>query len=67
MLLSLLFDYMFFIGSEKVGKIVYEVVVRKLILVIFEFGGKLFVIVDDIVNIKVVSECISFGKFINVG
>lgn len=30
-------------------------------------GGKFLVIVDEIVNIKVVSECICFGKFINVG
>lgn len=66
-LLSLPFDYMFFIGSEKVGKIVYEAAARKLIPVTLELGGKSPVIVDDTANIKVASERISFGKFTNAG
>lgn len=66
-LLSLPFDYMFFTGSEKVGKIVYEAAARKLIPVTLELGGKSPVIVDDTVNIKVASERISFGKFTNAG
>ena len=59
-LLSLPFDYMFFTGSEKVGKIVYEAAARKLIPVTLELGGKSPVIVDDTANI-------SFGKFTNAG
>ena len=66
-LLSLPFDYIFFTGSEKVGKIVYEAAARKLIPVTLELGGKSPVIVDDIANIKVASERISFGKFTNAG
>ncbi len=66
-LLSLPFDYMFFTGSEKVGKIVYEAATRKLIPVTLELGGKSPVIVDDTANIKVASERISFGKFTNAG
>lgn len=66
-LLSLPFDYMFFTGSEKVGKIVYEAAARKLIPVTLELGGKSPVIVDDTANIKVASERISFGKFTNAG
>lgn len=66
-LLSLPFDYMFFTGSEKVGKIVYETAARKLIPVTLELGGKSPVIVDDTANIKVASERISFGKFTNAG
>lgn len=66
-LLSLPFDYMFFTGSEKVGKIVYEAAARKLITVTLELGGKSPVIVDDTANIKVASERISFGKFTNAG
>lgn len=66
-LLSLPFDYIFFTGSEKVGKIVYEAAARKLIPVTLELGGKSPVIVDDTANIKVASERISFGKFINAG
>ncbi|MCO6333777.1 aldehyde dehydrogenase [Staphylococcus epidermidis] len=67
MLLSFPFDYMFFTGSEKVGKIVYEAAARKLIPVTLELGGKSPVIVDDTANIKVASERISFGKFTNAG
>ncbi len=66
-LLSLPFDYMFFTGNEKVGKIVYEAAARKLIPVTLELGGKSPVIVDDTANIKVASERISFGKFTNAG
>ncbi|RQN33528.1 aldehyde dehydrogenase family protein [Paraburkholderia tropica] len=66
-LLSLPFDYMFFTGSEKVGKIVYEAAARKLIPVTLELGGKSPVIVDDTANIKVASGRISFGKFTNAG
>lgn len=66
-LLSLPFDYMFFTGSEKVGKIVYEAAARKLIPVTLELSGKSPVIVDDTANIKVASERISFGKFTNAG
>lgn len=66
-LLSLPFDYIFFTGSEKVGKIVYEAASRKLIPVTLELGGKSPVIVDDTANIKVASERISFGKFTNAG
>ena len=66
-LLSLPFDYMFFTGGEKVGKIVYEAAARKLIPVTLELGGKSPVIVDDTANIKVASERISFGKFTNAG
>lgn len=66
-LLSLPFDYIFFTGSEKVGKIVYEAAARKLIPVTLELGGKSPVIVDDTANIKVASERISFGEFTNAG
>lgn len=66
-LLSLPFDYIFFTGSEKVGKIVYEAAARKLIPVTLELGGKSPVIVYDTANIKVASERISFGKFTNAG
>ncbi|MBL7574095.1 aldehyde dehydrogenase [Staphylococcus saccharolyticus] len=66
-LLSLPFDYMFFTGSEKVGKVVYEAAAKKLIPVTLELGGKSPVIVDNTANIKVASERISFGKFTNAG
>lgn len=32
-----------------------------------ELGGKSLIIVDEIVNLKIVVERILFGKFLNVG
>ena len=58
---------MFFTGSEKVGKVVYEAAAKNLVPVTLELGGKSPVIVDDTANIKVASERISFGKFTNAG
>lgn len=65
--LLLLFDYIFFVGSLVIGKVVMEVVVKNLILVMLEFGGKLFIIVGFNVNIKKVVCNIVWGKFVNNG
>jgi len=66
-LLHLPFDYIFFTGSEKVGRIVYETASKQLTPVTLELGGKSPVIVDETANIKVASDRITFGKFTNAG
>ncbi|ARJ50190.1 aldehyde dehydrogenase [Staphylococcus lutrae] len=66
-LLQLPFDHIFFTGSEKVGQIVYEAAARQLIPVTLELGGKSPTIIDHTANLKVASERICFGKFINAG
>ncbi|PHK49497.1 aldehyde dehydrogenase [Staphylococcus edaphicus] len=66
-LIHLPFDYIFFTGSERVGRIVYQAASKNLIPVTLELGGKSPVIVDETANIKVASERISFGKFTNAG
>ncbi|HCW7460883.1 TPA: aldehyde dehydrogenase [Staphylococcus aureus] len=66
-LIHLPFDYVFFTGSENVGKIVYQAASENLVPVTLEMGGKSPVIVDETANIKVASERICFGKFTNVG
>ncbi|WP_086115015.1 aldehyde dehydrogenase [Staphylococcus aureus] len=66
-LIHLPFDYVFFTGSENVGKIVYQAASENLVPVTFEMGGKSPVIVDETANIKVASERICFGKFTNAG
>lgn len=66
-LIHLPFDYVFFTGSENVGKIVYQSASENLVPVTLEMGGKSPVIVDETANIKVASERICFGKFTNVG
>ncbi|HDF6642879.1 TPA: aldehyde dehydrogenase [Staphylococcus aureus] len=66
-LIHLPFDYVFFTGSENVGKIVYQAASENLVPVTLEMGGKSPVIVDETANIKVASERICFGKFANAG
>lgn len=66
-LVALPFDYIFFTGSEHVGRSIYQVASKNLTPVTLELGGKSPVIVDDTANIKVASERICFGKFINAG
>lgn len=66
-LIHLPFDYVFFTGSENVGKIVYQAASENLVPVTLEMSGKSPVIVDETANIKVASERICFGKFTNAG
>ncbi|EHJ07251.1 aldehyde dehydrogenase [Staphylococcus simiae] len=66
-LIHLPFDYMFFTGSEHVGKVVYQAASENLVPVTLELGGKSPVIIDETANIKVASERICFGKFTNAG
>lgn len=48
------FDYIFFIGSMGVGCIVMKVVVEYFMFVMFELGGKSFVIVYKDVDLKLI-------------
>ena len=66
-LLHLPFDYIFFTGSEQVGRIVYSAASKNLTPVTLELGGKSPAIIDESANIKVASERICFGKFTNAG
>ncbi len=61
------FDHIFFTGSTRVGKIVYEAAAKHLTPVTLELGGKSPTIVDESANIEVAARRIAFGKFINAG
>ena len=61
------FDYIFFTGSTRVGKIVYEKASKHLTPVTLELGGKSPVIVDDTAQLKVSARRILFGKLMNAG
>lgn len=61
------FDYIFFTGGTKIGKIVYEAACRHLTPVTLELGGKSPVIVDESAKISLAAKRIVFGKFINCG
>lgn len=61
------FDYIFFTGSVRVGKIVMEAAAKNLIPVTLELGGKSPAIVHKDSNVKIAARRIAWGKFINTG
>ncbi len=66
-LLKLQFDKIFFTGSTKVGKIVYEAAAKNLTPVTLELGGKSPAIVTKDANLEVAAKRIVWGKFLNAG
>ena len=66
-ILKLKFDKIFFTGSTKVGKIVYEAAAKNLTPVILELGGKSPVIITSEANFEVAAKRIVWGKFLNSG
>lgn len=60
-------DYIFFTGSTRVGKIVYESAAKHLTPVTLELGGKNPTIVDETASIKLAAKRIVWGKFLNAG
>jgi len=66
-LLEQKFDYIFFTGSPKVGKIVMEKASKNLIPVTLELGGKSPVIITETANIKKAAKRVVFGKLLNAG
>ena len=66
-LLELPFDYIFFTGSVKVGKIVMEKASKNLIPITLELGGKSPCIVDKDAKLELAAKRIVWGKFLNVG
>lgn len=66
-LLKQKWDYIFFTGSSKVGKIVYQSAAANLTPVTLELSGKNPCIVDKTANIKLTAKRIVWGKFLNSG
>lgn len=66
-LLAEKFDHIFFTGSVKVGKIVYEAAAKNLTPCILELGGKSPCIVDKDAEIDLAARRIVWGKFVNGG
>lgn len=61
------FDYIFFTGSQAVGKEVMRHAAEHLTPVTLELGGKSPCIVEKSANIKLAARRIVFGKFLNCG
>ena len=66
-LLSQRFDYIFFTGSVRVGKIVMEAASKNLTPITLELGGKSPVFVDENFDVRLVAKRIAWGKFLNNG
>ncbi|MGD1947745.1 MAG: aldehyde dehydrogenase [Croceivirga sp.] len=66
-LLSIRWDHIFFTGSPRVGKIVYQSAAKYLTPVTLELGGKNPCIVDDSAAIAVTARRITWGKLLNAG
>lgn len=61
------FDYIFFTGSQTVGREVMRHAAAHLTPVTLELGGKSPCIVEESANIKLAARRIVFGKYLNCG
>lgn len=61
------FDYIFFTGSQSVGKEVMRNAAEHLTPITLELGGKSPCIVDQTANLKLAAKRIVFGKYLNCG
>lgn len=61
------FDYIFFTGSQSVGREVMKSAAAYLTPVTLELGGKSPCIVEKTANLKLAAKRIVFGKFLNCG
>lgn len=66
-LLAEKFDYIFFTGSVRVGKIVMKAAAENLTPVTLELGGKSPCIVDKNADTDLAAKRIVWGKFLNAG
>ena len=66
-LLSEKFDFIFFTGSQSVGKEVLRRAAENLTPAVLELGGKSPAIVDETAKIPLAAKRIVFGKLLNAG
>ncbi len=66
-LLDMPFDYIFFTGSPKVGRVVMAAAAPRLTPLTLELGGKSPVIVEHTADIAKTAKRILFGKLLNAG
>lgn len=67
LLIDTRFDYIFYTGSTRVGKLVMESAAKNLVPVTLELGGKSPCIVEKSSNLKLAAKRIAFGKILNAG
>ena len=66
-LLNQRYDYIFFTGSQRVGKIVMDAASKNLIPISLELGGKSPCIIDETADIKLAARRVLWGKLLNAG
>lgn len=66
-LLEQKFDFVFFTGSQAVGKEVLRHTAENLTPAILELGGKSPCIIDNSAKIKLAAKRVVFGKYLNCG
>ena len=66
-LLNQRYDYIFFTGSQRVGKIVMNIASNNLIPISLELGGKSPCVIDETADIKLAARRVLWGKLLNAG
>ncbi len=66
-LLEQKFDFVFFTGSQSVGKEVLRHTAEHLTPAVLELGGKSPCIIDSTAKLKLAAKRVVFGKFLNCG
>lgn len=61
------FDYIFYTGGTKVGKIVMQEASKNLVPFTLELGGKSPCIIDEKYNMHLAAKRLLFGKLLNAG
>jgi aldehyde dehydrogenase (NAD+) len=67
LLLQEKFDYLFFTGGARIGKIIMEAAAKHLTPVTLELGGKSPCIIDETANLDFAARRVAWGKTINAG
>lgn len=66
-LLAQQFDYIFFTGGPKIGRVVMEAAAKHLTAVTLELGGKSPCIIAADADVRTAARRIAFGKVLNAG
>ncbi len=67
LLLEEKYDFIFFTGSTRIGRIVNMAAAKHLTPVVLELGGKSPCIVDQTADVELAARRITWGKFFNAG
>lgn len=67
LLIDLKMDYIFFTGSVRVGRLVYQAAAQHLTPVTLELGGKSPAIIDESAKLSTTVRRLVWGKFLNAG